>query len=124
MHILEKQIDEFVIPFQNPDSCAPNLDFDSKRWIYIPPVYSACRYILGTVGSRSLITIGINPSTASPNNLDNTLKSVERIAFGNDFDSYIMFNVYAQRATDPSDMHKELDARLHIGAISLGSVLF
>lgn len=114
MHISEKLIDESVIPFQNPKACVQNSDFDSKRWIYIPSFYSSCRYILGTVGNRSLITIGINPSTASPNNLDNTLKSVERIAFGNDFDSYIMFNVYAQRATDPSDMHKELDSRLHI----------
>ncbi|MFR6424354.1 MAG: DUF1643 domain-containing protein, partial [Oscillospiraceae bacterium] len=46
-----------------------------------------------------LICIGINPSTAQPGDLDNTLKSVERIALGNGYDSFTMFNVYPQRAT-------------------------
>ena len=62
---------------------------------------------------KPLITIGINPSTAEPDNLDNTLKSVSRIAAGNGFDSFIMFNVYAQRATRPDDMDRELNEHLH-----------
>ena len=37
-------------------------------------------------------------------------KSVERIALGNGFDSFIMFNVYAQRATRPDDMEKTPNA--------------
>jgi hypothetical protein len=45
--------------------------------------------------------------------LDNTLKSVERIAFGNGYDSFIMFNVYAQRATDPDAMEKSCNLSLH-----------
>ena len=60
-----------------------------------------------------MICIGINPSTAEPDNLDNTLKSVDRISKGNGFDSFIMFNVYAQRATDPNDMDKTLNEELH-----------
>ena len=32
------------------------------------------------------------------------MKSVERLAAANGFDSWIMFNVYPQRATDPNDM--------------------
>jgi hypothetical protein len=68
---------------------------------------------LGTRGKNPLICIGINPSTAEPDNLDNTLKSVERIALGNGFDSFIMFNVYAQRATDPDAMEKECNSALH-----------
>lgn len=87
--------------------------YDRSRWLYIPDFYSEYRYILGTVGSRPLITIGINPSTAEPDNLDNTLKSVERIAHGNGFDSFIMFNVYAQRATNPDYMDAELNEALH-----------
>ena len=64
-------------------------------------------------GKKPLITVGVNPSTAAPDDLDNTLKSVERIARRNGFDSFIMFNVYAQRATSPDDMDKERDERLH-----------
>ncbi len=58
-------------------------DFDRKRWLYVPDHYSEYRYILGTIGSHPLICIGINPSTAVPGRLDNTLKSAERIAFYN-----------------------------------------
>ena len=87
--------------------------YDTEKWIYIPDFYTEYRYILGTRGKNPLICIGINPSTAEPDNLDNTLKSVQRIAAGNGFDSFIMFNVYAQRATRPDDMDKELNAALH-----------
>lgn len=90
-----------------------NSDYDRSRWLYVPDRYSEYRYILGTRGERPLICIGINPSTAAPDDLDNTLKSVERIALYNGYDSFIMFNVYAQRATDPDDMERELNPTLH-----------
>ena len=91
----------------------PSPDYDIEKWLYAPNFYSEYRYILGTRGKNPLICIGINPSTAEPDNLDNTLKSVERIALGNGFDSFLMFNVYAQRATSPDDMEKECNALLH-----------
>lgn len=87
--------------------------YDRKRWLYVPDFYSEYRYILGTHGKNPLITVGINPSTAEPDNLDNTLKSVERIAYHNGFDSFLMFNVYAQRATDPNAMDRVFNAALH-----------
>ena len=94
-------------------SNTPSSDYDIEKWIYAPNYYSEYRYILGTRGKNPLICIGINPSTAEPDHLDNTLKSVERIALGNGFDSFIMFNVYAQRATSPDDMEKECNLLLH-----------
>ena len=87
--------------------------YDAEKWLYVPDFYTEYRYILGTRGDDPLICIGVNPSTAEPGNLDNTLKSVERIAVGNGFDSFIMFNVYAQRATRPADMDRDMDTRLH-----------
>ncbi len=87
--------------------------YDRDRWLYVPDFYSEYRYLLGTVGKRPLITIGINPSTAEPDNLDNTLKSVSRIAAGNGFDSFLMFNVYAQRATNPDHMDRVMNEALH-----------
>ena len=91
----------------------PSPDYDVEKWLYAPNFYSEYRYILGTRGKNPLICIGINPSTAEPDNLDNTLKSVERIAHANGFDSFIMFNVYAQRATSPNDMETECNMTLH-----------
>ena len=66
-------------------------DYDRSRWLYVPDHYSEYRYILGTRGSRPLICIGINPSTAAPDRLDNTLKSAQRIALHNGSDSFIMW---------------------------------
>ena len=91
----------------------PTGSYDIQKWLYAPNFYSEYRYILGTRGKNPLICIGINPSTAEPDNLDNTLKSVERIAHGNGFDSFIMFNVYAQRATDPDTMETTCNLSLH-----------
>lgn len=91
----------------------PSAEYDIGKWLYAPSFYSEYRYILGTRGKNPLICVGINPSTARPDALDNTLKSVERIALGNGFDSFIMFNVYAQRATSPDDMEQTLNSLLH-----------
>ena len=91
----------------------PSDEYDIGKWLYAPNFYSEYRYILGTRGENPLICIGINPSTARPDDLDNTLKSVERIALGNGFDSFLMFNVYAQRATDPNAMEKVCNTALH-----------
>ena len=91
----------------------PSEEYDIEKWLYAPAFYSDYRYILGTRGKNPLICVGINPSTAKPDALDNTLKSVERIALGNGFDSFLMFNVYAQRATRPDDMEKTCNLTLH-----------
>ena len=88
-------------------------DYDRDAWLYVPDRYSEYRYILGTRGVSPLICIGVNPSTAAPGALDNTLKSAERIALFNGYDSFIMFNVYAQRATIPDDMDREMNSFLH-----------
>lgn len=91
----------------------PNRDYDVDRWLFVPNTYTEYRYILGTRGKKPLICVGINPSTARPGALDPTLKSVERIARNSGFDSFIMFNVYAQRATRPDDMEPTCNAALH-----------
>ena len=104
-----------LVTFQEALKAAntPSPYYDIEEWLYAPNFYSEYRYILGTRGKNPLICIGINPSTAQPGDLDNTLKSVQRIAQGNGFDSFIMFNVYAQRATDPDAMEKTCNEKLH-----------
>lgn len=116
MHIL--RVDTALLELVRFDDAlgaalAPSPDYDVSRWLYVPNTYGEYRYILGTRGERPLICVGVNPSTAAPGDLDNTLKSVERIALGNGFDSFIMCNVYAQRATRPGDMERTLNPDLH-----------
>ena len=72
-------------------------EYPGGIWYYEPHTYQPYRYVLGRVGTHPLVCIGINPSTAQPGALDPTLKSVERLAAANGFDSWIMFNVYPQR---------------------------
>ena len=91
----------------------PSPDYDITKWLYVPNYYSEYRYVLGTRGKKPLICVGINPSTAAPDDLDNTLKSVERVAHHNGYDSFLMFNVYAQRATNPDDMELTYNQALH-----------
>jgi len=87
-------------------------EYPGGIWYYEPHTYLPYRYVLGRVGRHPLVCIGINPSTAQPGALDPTLKSVERLANANGFDSWIMFNVYPQRATDPNDMDRVPDRAL------------
>ena len=104
-----------VLPFEEAlkEGLCPHDDYDVNRWLYIPNRYDEYRYILGTRGKKPVICVGINPSTAAPDNLDPTLKSAQRIALANGYDSFLMFNVYAQRATRPDDMEKTRNEWLH-----------
>ena len=87
--------------------------YDAEKWLYVPDFYTEYRYLLGTRGEKPLVCIGINPSTAEPDRLDPTLQSVERVAKNNGYDSFLMFNVYAQRATRPRDMDLACNQALH-----------
>ena len=116
MHIPSSTTGEIeVLPFDAALEAAlrPAPDYDVNRWLYVPNAYSEYRYILGTRGARPLICVGINPSTAAPDALDPTLQSAQRIALNNGYDSFLMFNVYAQRATRPDDMEPALNPLLH-----------
>ena len=116
MHIPQGTTDRIALERFEPalqEALCPAPDYDIDQWLYVPNHYSEYRYILGSRGEKPLICVGINPSTAAPDALDPTLKSVERIAKHNGYDSFLMFNVYAQRATRPDDMERKLNPSLH-----------
>jgi len=116
MHIPQGTTDSIQLELFQPALNAallPTTGYNVEQWLYVPNQYSEYRYILGTRGKKPLICIGINPSTAAPDALDPTLQSVERIAHSNGYDSFLMFNVYAQRATRPDDMEKNCNYLLH-----------
>lgn len=85
-------------------------------WIYKNNVNNTARFVLGEYGNiadKTLICVGINPSTATPNNLDSTLKKVKEIAVSHNYSNWIMINVYPQRATNPNSLHLNCDTQLH-----------
>ena len=84
-----------------------------ENWIYRASDDEESRYILGIAGERPLICFGINPSTARPGNIDPTIRSVSRIAKHNGYDSWIMLNIYPQRATDPDNIHININLEIH-----------
>ena len=76
------------------------------------------RYVLGekfnTSCNKALICIGINPSTAIPEQLDPTLKRVQKYAKNSgEYGAWYMLNVYPQRATNPDDMDIDPDMEIH-----------
>lgn len=89
------------------------------EWLYLNDSNDTIRYVLGEKAHNMIACIGINPSTAKPNELDNTLKSVKRIAKFNGFEGWIMYNVYPQRATDPKKLDKEINHNLRLANIGL-----
>jgi hypothetical protein len=76
-------------------------------WLYQTDLDNKYRYVLGNNPNNSnklLVCFGINPSTASPEKLDNTVTRVAKAAEANGFDGWIMFNIYPQRTTNPDNL--------------------
>lgn len=86
--------------------------YDANKWVYLQSINKENRFVLGTQGNKTLVCCGVNPSFASPGNLDPTMKNVEAFAIANGYDSYLMINLYPMRATDPKKLHKDMDEQL------------
>jgi hypothetical protein len=81
--------------------------------IYMKSSDNKYRYALGKKGKNTLYCFGINPSTATPEKYDPTITRVSRVAKKSGFDSFVMLNIYPQRATDPADLDKEVNSEQH-----------
>ena len=101
---------------------------EKKEWIYEYEKTANCqtkngyeytnvRYVLGeqcdTYCKKTLICIGINPSKAIPEQLDPTLKRVQKYAHNRKYGSWYMLNVYPRRETNPKLLDKEADMEIH-----------
>jgi hypothetical protein len=77
--------------------------------IYTNARDDAWRFTLGKSGKRKLLTIGLNPSTATKEKSDPTVARVQKVAQNNDFDGFIMLNLYPVRATDYRTLPSKVD---------------
>ena len=85
------------------------------KWIYKTNEDNSARFVLGQIinpTGKTLLCFGINPSTASPGCLDNTIRKIISISKYNGYENWIMLNVYPQRATNPKDIHSECNEDL------------
>ena len=71
------------------------------------------RFLLGKSGINPLFVIGINPSTADENKPDRTISKIIRFAEFNNFDGFIMLNLYPQRTPYPKNLDNELNYEYH-----------
>lgn len=72
----------------------------------------SARFILGKDGKSKLFVIGLNPSTANKEKSDTTVAKVETVANNNEFDGFIMANLYPLRSTDPKGLPTIVDDEL------------
>jgi hypothetical protein len=68
--------------------------------IYTNSPDNRLRFTLGKSGGRKLLTIGLNPSTATQERSDTTAAKVEQVSRQKDFDGFVMLNLYPVRSTD------------------------
>ena len=80
------------------------------------------RFILGEVGevsgTKPLICFSVNPSTAKVVNnelkTDPTILKIKKIVESNNYDGWIMLNLYAQVTPEPNELHKNEDFDIYL----------
>ena len=71
-------------------------------WLYIGD--DRVRYALGEPGSYNLVIVGLNPSTATPEQPDPTIKRMRKIAEKENLNGWIMINLYPMRTKKPDKL--------------------
>jgi len=90
-----------------------NLLPNTMHNIYLTSSDNNARYSLGHITQNNLIIIGVNPSKATDTDPDLTVSKIKQFAKMNNSDGWIVFNLYPQRATSPTDIDKELNIEYH-----------
>ncbi len=96
-----------TIRYEMPD-CAYN-----GAVLYITSTDNKARFALGNLGTKNLVIFGINPSTATDQVFDQTIRRIDGYSHAHGFDGWLMLNLYPQRATDPNDLHADIDASMN-----------
>jgi len=86
--------------------------FESMYDIYECNNHDSSRFLLGKKGSKPLIIIGLNPSTANQVKSDVTVAKVETVCLNNGYNGFVMANLYPVRSTNPRDLPERCDESL------------
>ena len=70
------------------------------------------RFLLGMKGKRNIVVVGVNPSTATIDNLDPTSKRIDNYCIKHNFDGWILINLYPQIDKDVEKLHTEKNDEL------------
>lgn len=62
------------------------------------------RYLLAKKGENNLLVVGLNPSTATAENLDPTSRNIDLIARDHGYDGWVLVNLYPVRRPNPADL--------------------
>ena len=84
----------------------------NNKIICIPKNDNHKRFLLGQHGTRELLAIGLNPSSANEHKLDPTSRNIKIIANNNDYDGWWLTNLYAFRTPKPNLLPLKADIKL------------
>lgn len=70
-------------------------------------------------GRKRFFCFGINPSTATPDKLDPTVRKVQSIAKHNGYDSFMMLNVYPKRDTNFENLEETINDAAHLKNVDI-----
>lgn len=70
----------------------------------VPEIDPDKRFVLGKKGTKNLMVICLNPSTADAYKHDGTSNNLEKIAEANGYDGWALFNVSPERTAHPSEL--------------------
>ena len=82
------------------------------KTIYKNNSNNSARFLLGEKGTKPLCIFGINPSTATDINSDQTATKIRNFASINGYDGYYIFNLYPMRATNPKLLHRHPNKKI------------
>lgn len=71
------------------------------------------RFILGKSGAKPLCVLGLNPSTADDRKPDRTLTKIMGFAERNNYDGFMMLNLYPQRTPYPENLSPQCISGYH-----------
>lgn len=71
------------------------------------------RFVLGRSGDKPLLALCLNPSTATDEDPDATMRRLKGLAELNGFNGFVMINLYPQRSRSPYNLEREINPERH-----------